>query len=52
MGQPSIGLVFVPAQWIGLLGLFRLGLGLWNLIGLIRRTALHSSGPQHPWQRA
>jgi cadmium resistance protein CadD (predicted permease) len=37
----AVGLVIVPTRWIGLLGLFPLGLGLWRLIGAMRRH-----GPQ------
>jgi cadmium resistance protein CadD (predicted permease) len=33
----AVGLVIVPIRWIGLLGLFPVGLGLWKLVGAIRR---------------
>jgi cadmium resistance protein CadD (predicted permease) len=35
----AIGLLIVPDRWIGLLGLFPLGLGLWRLSHTFRKTA-------------
>lgn len=34
----AIGLVIVPARWVGLLGVFPLTLGLWRLIGTFREA--------------
>lgn len=34
----AIGLLIVPVQWVGLLGLFPLGLGLWKLIATLRKA--------------
>jgi cadmium resistance protein CadD (predicted permease) len=34
----AVGLFIVPARWVGLLGLFPLAIGIWRLIGAIRKA--------------
>jgi cadmium resistance protein CadD (predicted permease) len=34
----ALGMVIVPTRWAGLLGLVPLGIGLWKLIGAMRRS--------------
>lgn len=34
----ALGLLIVPARWVGLLGLVPLALGLWKLVGAIREA--------------
>jgi cadmium resistance protein CadD (predicted permease) len=34
----ALGLLIVPTRWVGLLGLVPLALGLWKLIGVMRRA--------------
>lgn len=34
----ALGLVLVPARWVGVLGLVPLAIGLWKLIGAMRRA--------------
>jgi cadmium resistance protein CadD (predicted permease) len=34
----ALGLLIVPTRWVGLLGLIPLALGLWKLIGAMRRA--------------
>ncbi|GIH93869.1 cadmium resistance transporter [Planobispora siamensis] len=41
----ALGLTVVPDEWIGLLGLVPLGLGLWNLAGVLRAA---DGGEQAP----
>ena len=41
----AVGLVIAPTRWIGLLGLFPLGLGLWRLIGAIRHNVPDNGPP-------
>jgi cadmium resistance protein CadD (predicted permease) len=41
----AVGLVIVPTRWIGLLGLFPLGLGLWRLIAAIRHQPPDNDAP-------
>jgi cadmium resistance protein CadD (predicted permease) len=39
----AIGLVIVPSRWVGLLGLFPIGLGLWRLIAAMGKASEHDA---------